>query len=129
MQIEDVSRKTTETVSMGIDDGPILTPFSWDRNPNVRRQIVGAVATRQDHHNGDLRKWRVDLRYRKLKKDGGFAAIGAGSLGAWNHEELERPEVAECLLLVCDRVGILAEELHDFADIVQDMRDENWEAK
>ena len=122
-QLGDLTRRTVETVSVPIDDGPILSPFSWDRNQAVRRQIVAATAKRQTD-DGVMRKWRIDLRYRKLKKDGTFAAVGDGSIGAWNHKELERPEVAECLLLVCDRVGIAAVELHDFADIVQEMRDE-----
>ena len=122
-RLADLTCKTLETVSMAIEDGPILNPFSWDRNPNVRRQIVGAVASRQTN-DGVLRKWHVDLRYRKLKKDGSFAAVGAGSIGAWNREELARPWVAECLRLVCDRVAIAADELYDYGDILQEVRDE-----
>jgi len=125
-QLTDVIYNTVETVSMSIVDGPILSPFSWDRNRAVRRQIVGATAKRQ-RYDGQLMKWRVDLRYRKVKKDGDFAAVGAGSLGAWSYDEWSRPEIAECLLMVCDRVGIAACELYTFADIVQDARDKTEE--
>ena len=117
------TRKTVETVTIPIEDGPILSPFRWDTNPNVRRQIVKAVASRQSD-DSVLRKWYVRFQYRKLKKDGSFSVIGDGWLSSWDREELVRPEISDCLRLVCDRVGIASHELHNYEDIVEQVRAE-----
>lgn len=105
MNLTSLTRRSLHSISMVVEDGPVLPRSEAQYARPMARQVTRVTAKTTDEVLDETTVWDIAVGFRYIKKDGNPAQLGTGSLTFY--PEKDYPEgVATVVAHFLSEVGI-----------------------